>query len=249
MKYERQSKSSRNHLASMVWFTMSSYRLDRVLLVISMCKFCIGWVNCGRCVGLTIWLASVCRLSRQCGILNTSQPYRPPRPVTGIALLLYLFFIFYELGAGRTIHYCVLTKFNAETLFACDICLNEFPEDRPRRRLWHTVTYKSSQAGVVIIIIFHWHVLDSIYLNSLNAKQKKVWGKGVKLASKMKSGIVRGRLQNNLERNVRSAGLPTLVDTKPTSSIKGPKFLYSWASSSSLQRELLNGARYINQCW
>jgi hypothetical protein len=26
-------------------------------------------------------------LSKQCGILNISQPYRPPRPVMGIALL------------------------------------------------------------------------------------------------------------------------------------------------------------------
>jgi hypothetical protein len=27
-------------------------------------------------------------LSRQCGILNISQPNRPPRPLKGIALLL-----------------------------------------------------------------------------------------------------------------------------------------------------------------
>jgi hypothetical protein len=27
------------------------------------------------------------RFSRQCGILNSSQAYRPPRPVTGIVLL------------------------------------------------------------------------------------------------------------------------------------------------------------------
>jgi hypothetical protein len=29
------------------------------------------------------------RLCRQCGILDIKQPYRPPQPVTGIALLIF----------------------------------------------------------------------------------------------------------------------------------------------------------------
>jgi hypothetical protein len=44
-------------------------------------------VKCGWCVGLTTLPPSVSQLSRQCGILNISQPYRPARPVMGIALL------------------------------------------------------------------------------------------------------------------------------------------------------------------
>jgi hypothetical protein len=43
----------------------------------------------------------VSRLSRQCGILNISQPYRPPRPVTGIALLYFTLLTLHHQNAGQ----------------------------------------------------------------------------------------------------------------------------------------------------
>jgi hypothetical protein len=49
-------------------------------------EICFWGVERGRCARPTISSPSVSRLSIQWVILNISQPYRPPRPVTGIAL-------------------------------------------------------------------------------------------------------------------------------------------------------------------
>jgi hypothetical protein len=55
----------------------------------------IFWgVKRGRCVRLTS-RSSLSRLSKQCGVLNTSECCGPPQPVTGIALLLLLYTIWY----------------------------------------------------------------------------------------------------------------------------------------------------------
>jgi hypothetical protein len=61
---------------------------------------CFWGVKHGRCIRLTISLPFVNWLSRQCEVLDISQPYRPPRPLTGIAILVNLPCYFFQLACS-----------------------------------------------------------------------------------------------------------------------------------------------------
>jgi hypothetical protein len=83
---------------------------------------CFWGVKCGRCAGLTTLPPSMSRLSRQYAILYISQPYRPPRPVTGIAFLLYFCTALYSiLTVVGTLDLTMLSK-SATALWVADTC-------------------------------------------------------------------------------------------------------------------------------
>jgi hypothetical protein len=73
-------------------------------------------VKSSQLVRLTMKQTSVSRLSGRCGILDISQPQRPPWPVTAIALLFFFFFCVVFMVCNVSFIVCV-----ALCVILCDV--------------------------------------------------------------------------------------------------------------------------------
>jgi hypothetical protein len=102
----------------------------------------IPGVKGGRRLRLTTSPPSMSRLSRKCGSLNISQPYGPPRSVTGIALLFT-----FLLRILNTVSGAVCVSIQGPTTLGCSVKL-----------FWLSALGKELQRTTVLVILYNVYI-------------------------------------------------------------------------------------------